>query len=175
MTPLFTSTRLHFRQFTLEDGPLIYDLNSDPAVIRYVHEPIFTQQQAAKIVATIIVPQYQKYHHGRWAVHLKENSEFIGWCGLKRIPKRNFPDLGYRFFKKHWGKGYATEAAKRIIEYGFEVLQLPGIFAAAHIENIASQKVLEKCGFTFLKEEVIDEITAKTYESINPSVVSSKA
>lgn len=168
MTPLFTSNRLIFREFTLADARSIFELNNAPGVTQYIHEPTTTFQNATDILANIILPQYQKYHHGRWAVHLKYNLEFIGWCGLKRIPERNFPDLGYRFFQKHWGNGYATEAAKKTIEYGFEVLKLPGIFAAAHIENIASQKVLEKCKMDFLGVEIIDGTTAKTFELINP-------
>ena len=150
MTPLFTSTRLIFRGFTLADARLIYELNNAAGVTEYIHEPVTTAENATDILANIILPQYQKYNHGRWALHLKDNLEFIGWCGLKKIPERNLPDLGYRFSSKYWGKGYATEAAKRTIQHGFEVLRLQGIFAAAHIENIASQKVLEKCEFNFL-------------------------
>lgn len=167
MTPLFTSTRLIFREFTLQDAPLIYELNNAPGVTKYVHEPPTTRENVQDILANIILPQYEKYQHGRWALHLKDNLEFIGWCGLKRVPERNFPDLGYRFLPKYWGKGFATEAAKRTVDYGFEVLQVKGIFAAAHEENIASQKVLEKCGLDFLAFETIDVVNTKTYQLIN--------
>lgn len=96
-------------------------------------------------------------------MHTKGDEEFIGWCGLKKTSNHIFPDLGYRFFQKYWGKRYATEAAKRTIEYGFHSLHLEGIFAAAHIEYIASQKVLEKCGLHFKSHETIDETLVKTY------------
>ncbi len=167
MTPLFTSTRLIFREFTLQDAPLVYELNNAPGVTKYVHEPPTTPENVQDILANIILPQYQKYKHGRWALHLKDNLEFIGWCGLKRVPERNFPDLGYRFLPKYWGMGYATEAAQRTIEYGFEVLHLEGIFAAALEENIASQKVLEKCGLHFVAFETIDGVNTKTYQLLN--------
>ena len=172
MTPLFTSSRLIFREFTLQDAPLIYELNNAPGVTKYVHEPATTPENVQEILANIILPQYQKYHHGRWALHLKDSLEFIGWCGLKRVPERNFPDLGYRLFPKYWGKGYATEAAKKTVEYGFEVLQLDCIFGAAHEKNIASQKILEKCGLSFLAFEIIDGVNIKTYQLINQKVFS---
>ncbi len=104
------------------------------------------------------------HNHGRWAVYLQNTDEFIGWCGLKFRPERHEVDLGYRLMKKYWGHGYATEAAKRTIQYGFTVLQLPRLFAAAHVQNFASQKVLEKVGFQYIRDEIIDDCTAKTYE-----------
>ncbi len=163
MNIVFESDRLFFRKFTLDDAMLIYELNKDPEVTKYLHEPPTTELNAVDIIQNIILPQYQQNNFGRWAVHKKSDKAFIGWCGLKLTPNHLFPDLGYRFFQKFWGNGYATEAAKKTIEYGFQVLQLPGIFAAAHIENIASQKVIEKCGMYFDNYKTIDETPVKTY------------
>jgi RimJ/RimL family protein N-acetyltransferase len=55
--------------------------------------------------------------------------EFTGWCGLKYLSETNEVDLGYRFMKKFWGKGYATEAALACIEYGFSRLHLQKLLA----------------------------------------------
>jgi ribosomal-protein-alanine N-acetyltransferase len=112
-------------------------------------------------------PQYEQNNYGRWALHLKGTLEFMGWCGLKKLPEREYPDLGYRFMKKYWGKGYAYEAASKTIAFGFQVLQLPGIFAAAHVDNIASWKVLEKCGMRFTGFKTIDNTPTRTYEILN--------
>ncbi len=167
MQTIFETERLLFREFTMDDAGLIYDLNSDPVVTQYVHEPPTTIENAPVVLANIILPQYKKYNHGRWAVHLKNTHEFIGWCGLKRMPEHTFPDLGFRYFKKYWGNGYATEAAKKTIGYGFNTLKLPGIFAAAHVDNTGSINVLEKCGMKYLGTEETDGILAKTYELLN--------
>ena len=160
---LFTSNRLLFREFTLEDAPLIFDLNSDPLVTKYLHEPLTTLQKAKEVLAEIILPQYHLYNHGRWAVHLSEDYTFIGWCGLKFRADKNEVDLGYRFIKKYWGLGYATEAGKRCLGYGYQHLKLKKITAATHIENLASQKVLTKLGFVLKGEEVVDDAPAFTY------------
>ncbi len=168
MEPLFQSLRLYFRAFTPADSDLIYQLNKDPEVIKYVHEPVTTPELAVEVLNHIILPQYKSYNHGRWAVHLRSNDEFVGWCGLKKTAENTFPDLGYRFFKKHWGNGYATEAAKKTISYGFDNLHLKGIYAAAHIHNLASIHVLEKCGMTFEGEKMIDETPVKTFIIFNP-------
>ena len=163
MEIMFESERLLLRKFTIDDALLLIDLNKNPEVTKYLHEPPTTELNAVDIIQNIILPQYQQNNFGRWAVHTKSDKAFIGWCGLKQTPNHLFPDVGYRLFQKYWGNGYATEAAKRTIEFGFHALQLPGIFAAAHIENIASQKVLEKCGMTFDSYKTIDKIPVKTY------------
>ena len=83
---------------------------------------------------------------------------------LKYRPERDEVDLGYRFIKAAWGKGYASEAAMASINYGFEKLGLRRIVGRAMPGNIASLKVLEKCGMRFIREELIDDHPAKTYE-----------
>jgi ribosomal-protein-alanine N-acetyltransferase len=168
MNALFQSERLLFRQFTLQDAALLIELNSDPEVLKYVHEPATTEENAPDILKNIILPQYE-LGLGRWAVHLKYSLEFIGWAGLKYISERDEIDLGYRFKKQYWGRGYATEAANTCINYGFVHLDLGKITAKAHEENTASLNVIEKCGMQFLKQDVIDGSPVKVYELVNHS------
>jgi RimJ/RimL family protein N-acetyltransferase len=170
MNVIIKTERLLLRNFTIEDAQLIYELNLDPDVIRYTYDPIKDIEQALEILEQVILPQYVLYNHGRWAVHLKPQLEFIGWCGLKCIPQRDEIDLGYRFKKQYWGKGYATEAAYACIQYGFKKLDLKRIIGRAIPENTASLHVLEKCGMTFLTDEVVDGYSAKTYEIFNPFI-----
>ncbi len=155
--------RLYFREFTMDDAPLLMDLNSDPDVIRYTGDKLITDlEEYKKILSDIILPQY-KNKMGRWAVCLKSNDEFIGWCGLKYLADSNVTDLGYRFFKRHWGKGYATESAKAVIDYGVNVLQLKNIVARAAKENTASINVIKKLGFVYLKDEMCAHDPAEVY------------
>ena len=79
-------------------------------------------------------------------------------------------DLGYRFKKEFWGKGYATEAAYASIKYGFERLGLQRIVGRAEFDNIGSLKVLEKCGMANIGEQEIEGYPVKTYEIFSPSV-----
>lgn len=74
---------------------------------------------------------------------------FLGWCGLKYTKKSNEYDIGFRFQRAAWNMGYATEAAKSCIGYGFEKLGISEIVGRAMKENIASIRVLEKSGMAF--------------------------
>jgi ribosomal-protein-alanine N-acetyltransferase len=160
---VFQSRRLLFREFTTCDASLIYDLNKDDKIRKYVHEAIPTLESSEKSLREIILPQYKLYKHGRWALHLKSTQEFIGWCGLKHIAEANEIDLGYRLMKNFWGNGYASEAAETCIRYGFEQLNIQKIIARAHVDNIASIKVIEKCGMKLLQEETWMGDPVKTF------------
>ncbi len=170
MNVIIETNRLLLRTFTEEDAQLLYELNLDPEVIKYTYDPIKDLDHAKQVLDQTILPQYALYNHGRWAVHLKSGLEFIGWCGLKFIPLRNEIDLGYRFIKNAWGKGYATEAAYACIKYGFEKLNLSRIIGRAVPTNLGSLNVLEKCGLTYIGEDEIDGYLSKTYEIINPFI-----
>lgn len=160
---VFETPRLLLRRFTIEDAPLIYQLNSDPEIVKYVHEPVLENiDQAKKILIENILPQYI-LNFGRWAIHKKDDHQFIGWCGIKYIPKSGIYDLGYRLMKTAWGRGYATEAARHAILYSINQLQISVITAMAYIENIASQKVIEKLGMNFIKNDIIGNVPVKVY------------
>ncbi len=174
MPTIFESERLLFREFNLNDAPLIYELNSDPEVIKYVHEKPTTLQSSQIVLKEIIFPQYALYHFGRWAIHLKNSLDFIGWCGLKFIKEKNEIDLGYRFKKKYWNKGYATEAVKTCIRYGFEELHIDKIIAKAHEQNISSLNVIEKCNMQFIENEMGDNCLIKKYELTHQQYLLSK-
>lgn len=165
---VFETPRLLLRQFTVADAPLILALNSDPEIVKYVHEPVLkTEEEAKNILLNNILPQYEN-KLGRWAMHIKSTQEFIGWCGLKYRPELDEIDLGYRLMQKAWGKGLATEAAQHTLEYGFKTLNLNLITGRAHIENIASIKVLEKIGMDFIGEGIVDNCPVRTYTKANP-------
>jgi len=107
--------------------------------------------------------QYTKYGIGRWATIEKSTGNFIGWSGLKFITEIenkqfNFYDIGYRYIPKYWGKGYATEATKAILGFGFNTMQLDRIVGKANEENKASIRVLEKCGLKFIEKYYWKEI-----------------
>jgi RimJ/RimL family protein N-acetyltransferase len=156
MIAAFETPRLFLRHFTKEDAPFIYKLNSDPEIVKYVHEPVLeNEDQAGKILTNNILPQY-KLNLGRWAIHTKADYEFIGWCGLKYIKETEVYDLGYRLLRTAWGKGYATEAAQYTLIYGLRDLKLKLITGMAHIENTASIRVLEKIGMKFIRDEIVE-------------------
>ena len=111
MKIITTTTRLYLREKTADDAENAYLLNLDPDVIKYTGDPPFESIEAARIFLQNY-NHYTKYGFGRWAVIDKENDEYLGWCGLKYSADLNEYDIGFRFFKRHWNKGYATEAAQ---------------------------------------------------------------
>ena len=160
---IFETSRLLLRQFTAEDAPLIFLLNSNPLVIQYVHEPVLETKAAARqVLLDIILPQYER-NLGRWATHTKNNNQFIGWCGLKYLSETGAIDLGYRFLPEAWGKGYATEAATGTLLYGLNKLGLKKITAMAHAQNTASLNVLQKIGMQYVGDETEYDYTVKTF------------
>ncbi len=165
MFGIFETERLYFREFTLDDVGFVGELNSDPDVTRYVNDST-TSWQPIDVLQRILIPQYRLHKYGRWAVLLKDNSDFIGWCGLKYRPEHLYVDLGYRYLQRHWGNGYATEAAKGCLYYGLHNLCLPKVVAMAHVENKSSWKVLEKAGMHFTGESLLYNSPVRTYEKL---------
>lgn len=155
MKTFIETPRLLLRPLTEEDIPGLYELDADPAVHQYLgNKPINTIQESEAILRHI-QKQYQENGIGRWAVIDKATQDFIGWAGLKYEKNirtdLNYYDLGYRLRQKYWGKGIASEAAIEFLKYGFNYLNLNKICAAAHSENIASNKILKKIGFQFVE------------------------
>lgn len=150
--------RLLLRPLKLSDVDVFFAMNNSTGVNKYLRKPIKSKEEAEQYIRKIIA-EYKKNGIARCAVILKENNELIGFSGLKFRPTEengysDIYDLGYRFAEQHWNKGYATEAAKAWLEYGFEEMELPVIHACAVKENTGSNKVLQKLGFTFTNEYI---------------------
>ena len=143
--------RLVLREFSVADADALFLLNSDPDVIKYTGDPAFRNVAEARSFLEHYTP-YKTYGYGRWAVIDKENGSFLGWCGLKYDPATDENDIGFRFYKKHWNKGIATEAAKACLKIGFEKFGMQKIIGRAMKENTASIKVLEKIGMVYWKD-----------------------
>ncbi|WP_224483588.1 GNAT family N-acetyltransferase [Robertkochia aurantiaca] len=167
MNKIAETSRLLLREFTTEDAHHFYDMNSDPLVLRYTGDPPFkSKEEAFEFVKNY--DQYERFNYGRWAVIRKEDDAFLGWCGLKYHPDKRLTEVGFRFYRKYWGEGYATEAARSSINYGFAELGLPEIHAHVHKDNQASVRVLEKLGMVFLKPIEYDGMEALLYVRKNP-------
>ncbi|MFB6319945.1 GNAT family N-acetyltransferase [Saccharicrinis sp. FJH54] len=149
-SPVIETSRLILREFNPDDAEAFYVLNSDPEVLRYTGDSPFTNvREAEEFIRSY--NDYRKNGFGRWAVIFKSTHEFLGWCGLK-LNEENMIDIGFRFFRSEWCKGYATEAARATMQYGFDKLKLKEIVGRAAPENKASIRVLEKLGMKYWKK-----------------------
>ena len=146
---MLETTRLILKPATIEDAENLFKLNSDPEVMRYTGDQKFQSTlEAQKIINENLIPQFNNYQMGRFMIFLKDGT-FIGWCGLKYFLETDEVDLGYRLKRSFWGKGFATEASKVCLDYGFNNLNLKRIIGKAMPENIGSIKVMQKLGMTF--------------------------
>lgn len=148
MTFIAETTRLYLREMSPDDAEQAYLLNADPEVIRYTGDLPFTSKESAAAFLEAY-DHYRRHEFGRWAVIQKSNEEFLGWCGLKYTTDPDEHDIGFRFFRSHWGKGFATEAAQKCLELGFNRFEMPVITGRVMRGNSASVRVLEKLGLRF--------------------------
>lgn len=154
---IFAETeRLLLREILPSDEKGMFDMDADPDVHTYLgKKPLKTIEEARQTIASIR-NQYIQHGIGRWAVIEKETGCFVGWCGLKFITeltcsRLHYYDIGYRFLRKYWGRGFASESAKAVLAYGFQTLSLETIYAIADANNVSSIKVLEKLGLRFVE------------------------
>jgi RimJ/RimL family protein N-acetyltransferase len=146
MITLYTE-RLKLRPFVEDDIKHLIDLDQDPEVMKYVGvKPIPTDELKATL-QRLLDRQPLWVNYGTWMADEIASGETIGWFTLKPLPQFNYDyDVGYRLKKRFWGKGFATEGTKFLVNYGFTQLSLNKIMACTHLENLNSQKVLLKSG-----------------------------
>ncbi len=152
---IFAETeRLILRALEYTDEHDLFEMDADPDVHLYIeNRPVQSMDEITKAIE-MIKKQYAENGIARWAVVDKLTNECVGWSGLKYFNQplnnhQHFYELGYRFKKKHWGKGYATESSIAVLNYGFEHLAVDTIYAITDPNNINSKNVLTKLGFVF--------------------------
>lgn len=144
--PIFTTSRLVLRTVTEADLPAIFPLIQDSAVAATtLHIP----SPCTKADLQAWFEQHQTaYEQGkciRWVVNTEEGT-LVGMVKLAFRPEFESAEVGYWIGKPYWGRGYATEAARRVLEYGFEVRRLNRIEAHAMVQNGASFRIFDKLG-----------------------------
>ncbi|MBD0400334.1 GNAT family N-acetyltransferase [Flammeovirga sp. EKP202] len=144
---VISTERLYLKRFSPHDAPFFFNMNLDQEVMQYTGDPPFKNIEETRAFIESY-DHYEKYDYGRWSVYLKENEQYIGFCGLKYSEDKEEIDIGFRFVKDHWNKGYATEAALGCFDYA-QKHGIQKIVARANERNKASLKVIQKLGMTF--------------------------
>ncbi|WP_326686834.1 MULTISPECIES: GNAT family N-acetyltransferase [unclassified Streptomyces] len=154
---VITTERLIMRPLTLDYTDLLVELQADPRVHRFT--PSFTHEQARERLAGI-ERQWATRGHGLCAVELKETGEFLGRCGLNHWEEFDEVEAGWTLRPAVWGHGYATEAARACVEWGFAHLDVPYLTSMIAPANTGSARVAERLGFapsrqdTFLGKDI---------------------
>ncbi len=147
--PTITTQHLTLRPLTMDDLDAMFRVFSEQDMLKYFPNPNPpTTDRVQKMIETQI-QQWEEYGLGSWAVVPHGETELAGWNGLQYLPETNETEVGYMLSRKFWGKGYSTEGARAGLGFGFKTLEIDQIIGLVHPENIASQRVLLKCGMTF--------------------------
>ena len=140
--------RLRIRPYRDEDAPGVHEVFGSPEVMKWTPSPpskdlAETKQRLAR---TIAFTDRQPPGFGLWGLELRATGEFLGQVGLFPVEgKGPEVEVAYELAPRVWGHGYATEAARALIDYGFAELELERIVALILPANIRSRRVAEKC------------------------------
>ena len=141
--------RLLLRPFTSADRQAFYQIVSNPENLAFIF-PVKTSQEEAE---NLMVEMFMRAPLGKWAIVAKETRQLIGAISFEKLNEQTRQaELGYFLHRDHWGQGLATEAVRTISFLGHYELGLTDISIIVHLENIASQKVAEKAGFSLLRQ-----------------------
>jgi RimJ/RimL family protein N-acetyltransferase len=147
--PWLLTLRLALHDITSHHVNELYELDSDPRVMRYIGSGRPSTREQIDAAMQRLPRAYALYPGlGTWRATRRDNGDFIGWFALKYVPGTAEVEVGYRLRHGAWGRGFATEVARELVRYGFDDLGLKRIIGVAHPDNVASQRVLQKIGLT---------------------------
>jgi RimJ/RimL family protein N-acetyltransferase len=143
-----TTDRLVLREFVEDDWPAVLAYQSNPLYLRYYEWTERTPEGVREFVQMFLAQQQEVPRRKfQLAVTLKTTGELIGNCGIRmRSADAHEADIGYELDPRHWGQGYATEAARAIVTLGFTHFRLHRIWSWCIADNVGSAHVLEKLG-----------------------------
>lgn len=154
--------RLRIELMDEHDAELLFELDQDPEVMRYINGGKMTTMEE---INTVYLPRMACYRdeikgYGLWKVMVKATDEFIGWILVRPMdyfsdkPEFDNLELGWRFKRSSWGKGYATEAAEKLQSMVLAHLDIQAVSAIAVKENIASIGIMKKLGMDYVKSYI---------------------
>lgn len=135
------TNRLVIREFEIQDWQAVYEYTSNPDVMKYIPEGVFNEEAAKKFVSE---NSGEKAKH--YPVILQSENTVIGHIAFHQYFGDHTYEIGWVLNPKYYNNGYASEAAKAILDYGFNEMKLHRIIATCQPENIPSYRVMEKIG-----------------------------
>ncbi len=149
---ILTTKRLIIRELTLTDARFVLELLNTPQYIQFIGDKKVRSIKDAEANIQERVDSYKSNGFGLWLVVLKGSEVPVGTCGLIKRDTLEDVDIGFAFHPNYFNEGYAYEAAKACLHYGYEKLVLSKIVGITDVDNQASIKLLEKLGLQFEKE-----------------------
>jgi RimJ/RimL family protein N-acetyltransferase len=148
--PTLQTDRLILRPFTLDDAPAVRRLAGDPAIAdTTLNIPHPYEAGMAEAWIETHPQQYEKGEGATFAIVRRADGVLVGAIGIHPRAKHDRAEIGYWIGKPYWGQGIATEAARAVVDYGFETLGLNRIYAYHFGRNPASGRVMQKLGMKY--------------------------
>ena len=145
---MIESKRLIIRPYNIDDVKLAFDLFHDKDVMAFIPYGADKSIEDTQIRIDKYISHYHTFGFGKYVLIEKSNNELIGDCGISTIENTGINELGYRIKKSFWNQGYATEAAKAVINYAFTTLKFKTLHAIVEKGNKKSIHILvDKLGF----------------------------
>ncbi len=168
--------RLILRPRTMADIEANLAMDMDPDVHRFIWGNSPPGRESRRRILHDQIATDWPQRGGIWVVERKDVPGFLGWCNLVPLEDSGFMEIGYRYTRAAWGQGFATEAARRVLDHGFRRLNLDPIVAVTHPDNAASQQVLEKIGlkrsgmaFHYGQDVAFFQLNAEEYLGARPA------
>lgn len=148
--PIIETERLILRPVRESDHKAVFEYASDPETAAFTVWKAHKHIEDSKTLVRFILKRYLMNKPSSWAVDLKKEGKMIGMCGfVSSFNANKRGEVAFVFNRKHWKRGYATEALGAAIKFGFKELRFNRIEASCDAENAASVRVLEKCGMKY--------------------------
>lgn len=144
--PTIKTARLVLQPLRSTDAERLVQIYQRKGVLRYFPNPNPPQLERVQRFIAEQQGHWEVHGYGNWGIIAKGESEIIGWAGLQYLPELEETEVGFLLDHSYWGKGYATEVALASLKFGFEQVEADHIIALVHPENLASRRVIEKCG-----------------------------
>ena len=149
--PSLRTSRLTLRPLQPNDAEALHRIYQTEGVLRYFPNPIAPPLEKVQRLITAQQVHWETHGYGNWGLLPDGEEEIIGWAGLQYLLELDETEVGFLLDQPFWGRGYATEAALASLQFGFEHFSLDHMIALVHPDNLASQRVIEKCGMTYME------------------------
>jgi RimJ/RimL family protein N-acetyltransferase len=152
--PTMRTQRLVLRPFSGEDVGALYRILGEKGLLRYFPTTDPPPRDRVQKMISGSLRHWAERGYGLWAVASPSNGEFMGRCGLQYLPETDEVEVDFLLGRAFWGQGFATEAARASVRYGFEEWNFESLVGIVHPENKASQRVLQKLGMECTEQTV---------------------
>jgi ribosomal-protein-alanine N-acetyltransferase len=161
--PTLQTARLTLRPLEAEDAQVLLRIYQVEGVLQYFPNPAPPPLEKVQKFIAGQAKHWAEYGYGNWGILPAGANQIIGWVGLQYVPELDETEVGYLLNRPFWGQGYATEAARASLHFGFEHFDFDHLIALVHPDNLGSRRVLEKCGLTYAENKVLWGLDMRRY------------